>query len=86
MLCLRLLSCLAKCSGFKVNHDKTEIFALGNSNLQDVDFPKHNICVNIKILGVYFGYDVKQRDALDFRETLKEMKKSINMWKWRGLS
>ena len=65
---------------------KTEIFALGNSTLQDVDFPKHNICVNIKILGVYFGYDVKQRDALNFRQTLKDMKKSINMWKWRGLS
>jgi len=45
--------------------------ALGNSILQDVDFPKHNITANIKILGVYFGYDVKQRDALHFRQTLK---------------
>mgnify|MGYP000500714607 CR=1 FL=1 len=35
---------------------------------------------------MYFGYDVKQRDALNFRQTLMEMKKSINMWKWRGLS
>ena len=37
---------------------------------------------------MYFGYDVKQRDALNFRQTLKDMKKSINniMWKWRGLS
>ena len=75
-----------ECSGLKVNHEKTEIFALGNSPLQDVDFPKHNICVTIKILGVYFGYDVKQRDALNFRQNLKDKKKSINMWKWRGLS
>ena len=44
-----------ECSGLKVNHEKTEIFALGNNTLQDVDFPKHNICVNIKILGVYFA-------------------------------
>ena len=82
------LELFGECSGLKVNHEKTEIFALGNSTLQDVhvDFPKHNICVNIKILGVYFGYDVKQRDALNFRQTLKDMKKSINMWKWRGLS
>ena len=29
---------------------------------------------------------MKQRDALNFRQTLKDMKKSINMWKWRGLS
>ena len=35
---------------------------------------------------MYFGYDVKQRDALNFRQTLKDMKKSINTWKWRGLS
>ena len=70
----------------KLRNEKTEIFALGNSTLQEVDFPKHNICVSIKILGVYFGYDVKQRDALNFRQTLKDMKKSINMWNWRGLS
>ena len=54
------LEFFGECSGLKVNHEKTEIFALGNSTLQDVDFPKHNICVNIKLLGVYFGYDVKQ--------------------------
>ena len=35
---------------------------------------------------MYFGYDVKQRDALNFRQTLKDMKKSINIWKWGGLS
>ena len=75
-----------KCSGLKGNHEKTELSALENSTLQDVDFPKHNICGNIKILRVYFGYDVKQRDALNFRQTLKDVKKSINMWKWRGLS
>ena len=71
------LESFGECSGLKVNHEKTEIFALGNSILQDVDFPKPNIRANIKILGVYFGYDVKQ-DMI--------MKKSINTWKWRGLS
>ena len=54
--------------------------------LQNVDSAKRNICVNNKILGVYFGYDVKQRDALNFRQTSMEMKKPINMWKWRGPS
>ena len=84
------LEFFGECSGLKVNHEKTEIFALGNNTLQDVDstscFPKHNICVNIKILVVYFGYDVRQREALNFRQILKDMKKSINIWKWRGLS
>ena len=65
---------------FQVNHEKTEIFALGNSTLQDVDFRKHNVRVNIKILVVHFGYDVKRRDALNFGQTLKNKNKSINMW------
>ena len=45
-----------------------------------------NLCNTIKILGVYFGYDAKQRDELNFRNTLKSLKKTINLWKWRGLS
>ena len=45
-----------------------------------------NLCNVIKILGVYFGYDAKQRDELNFRNTLKSLKKTINLWKWRGLS
>ena len=81
-----ILELFGKCSGLKVNHEKTEIFPLGNTFLRDTDFPKHNICVIIKILGVYFGYDVKQRDVLNFSQTLKDIKKSLNMWKWRGLS
>ena len=35
---------------------------------------------------MHFGYDIKQRDSLSFRKTLKDIKKSINMWKWRDLS
>ena len=46
----------------------------------------HKICEIIKILGVYFGYDEKQRNDLNFRQTLKSIKKSIHMWKWRNLS
>ena len=29
---------------------------------------------------------MKQRDALNFRQTLKDMKKSIKIRKWRGLA
>ena len=35
---------------------------------------------------MHFGHDLKQRDTLNYRQTLKDIKKSINMWKWRGLS
>ena len=45
-----------------------------------------NLCNTIKILGVYFGYGAKQRDELNFRNTLKSLKKTINLWKQRSLS
>ena len=81
-----VLESFGECSGLKVNDEKTEILALGNNSLQESDFPKHNFCEVIKILGIYFGYDVRQRDNLNFRETLKSIKKSVSLWKWRGLS
>ena len=81
-----VLESFGECSGLKVNDDKTEILVLGNNSLQESDFPKHNLCEVIKILGIYFGYDAGQRDNLNFRETLKSIKKSVSLWKWRGLS
>ena len=81
----RILESFGERSGLKVNDEKTEILALGNNFLQASDFPKHNLCEVIKILGIYFG-NVRQRDNLNFRETLKGIKKSVNLWKWRCLS
>ena len=81
-----ILESFGECSGLKMNDEKTEILALGNNFLQESDFPKHNFSEVIKILGIYFGYDVRQKDNLNFRETLKSIKKSVSLWKWRGLS
>ena len=82
-----ILESFGSCSGLRVNHEITEILALGNSILLEKDFNyNHKVCEIIKILGVYFGYDEKQRNDLNFRQTLKSIKKSINMWKWRNLS
>ena len=61
------------CSGLRVNHEKTEIFALGSNNLEDKDLNDHKICETIKILGVYFGYDGKQRNDLNYRQTIKSI-------------
>jgi len=82
-----ILESFGSCSGLRVNHEKTEILALGNSILHEKDFNNHRVCeIILKILGVYFSYDEKQRNDLNFRQTLKSIKKSINMWKWRNLS
>lgn len=81
-----ILESFGTCSGLRVNHEKTEIIALGSNILHEKDFNDHKICEIIKILGVYFGYDEKQRNDLNFRQTLKSIKKSIHLWKWRSLS
>ena len=82
----RILESFGECSGLKVNDEKTEIVPLGDNILQEKDFPKHSICEVIKIWGIYFGYDERQRNNLNFSQALKSIKKSINVWKWRGLS
>ena len=82
------LKTFRECSGLKINNGKTEALTLGNSRSlwegPHSDLP--NLCNTVKILGVYFGYDAKQGDELNFRNTLKSLKKTINLWKWRGLS
>ena len=40
----------------------------------------------IKNQGIYFGGNVKERDDLNYTEILKSIKKSLMLWKWRGLS
>lgn len=80
-----VFSSYLECSGLKANDEKTEILALGSNFLQKTNFPKHNVCEVIKILGIYFCYDERQRDNLNFRQTLKSIKKSVKIRKWRGL-
>ena len=74
-------------SGLKVNKEKTEALALGNSgSLWEGHLVMNNLCDIIKILGVYFGGDTKKREELNFWKTLESIKKTINLWTWRGLS
>ena len=68
------------CSGLKINNEKAEASALVNSrSLWEGHSDLPNLCNTITILGVYFGYDAKQRDELNFRNTLKSIKKTINL-------
>ena len=62
------------------------MLALGSNNLEEKDLNDHKNCESIKILGVYFGYDGKQGNDLNYRQTLKSIKKLMHMWKWRNLS
>ena len=41
------------------------MLALSSNNLEEKNLNDHKICDSIKILGVYFGYDGKQRNDLN---------------------
>ena len=75
-----------ECSGLKVNYEKTEALAFGDSSLWEGVSNMYTLRTVIKILGIYFGGNEKETDDLNYRETLKAIKKSLNLWKWRGLS
>ena len=35
---------------------------------------------------ICFGYDLRQRDNFNFRETIKNINQSVSLWRWRGPS
>ena len=72
-------------SGLHVNNEKTEVFAIGLQQLSQKDF-SHKIQKSIKILGVYFNYNKPARKKANFDMILKSIQKTLNMWKWRGLT
>ena len=76
----RILNSFGECSGLKVNDEKTEIMPLGDNILQEKDFPTHSICEIIKILGIYFGYDDRQRNNFNFSQTLKSINRLGQFW------
>ena len=40
----------------------------------------------MKILGVYFTYDWRKRQELNFEEILKSLSKTLKRWEWRHLT
>ena len=66
-------------SVLKASHEKTEALAFGDSSIwEDLSnsnkYTRRNV---IKILGIYFGGNVKERDDLNYRENLKSIKKYL---------
>ena len=76
------------CSGLKLNSDKTEALWLGisynNCQLPNIDVDKIN--KPMKILGIYFTYNWRKKQELNFEAILKSLRKTLNSWQWRNLS
>ena len=75
----------SKFSNLQVNNDKIEIFAIGRHFLDQRNFP-HKIRTSIKILRIYFDYNLRSRMKSNFESILKSIRDILNMWKWRGLT
>jgi len=75
----------SKCSGLRVNEEKTEVFSIGIRKLEHEMYP-HDFKTSLKILGVYFDYNNVLRNKSNFDSAFKSIKKVLNMWKWRGLT
>ncbi|KAL9989421.1 hypothetical protein ACROYT_G003968 [Oculina patagonica] len=83
------LKLFGSCSGLKPNIAKTEVLRLGPSQ-KDVDiYSILNIPKPLeppKILGVYFTYDNRLRDRLNFENHIKSVKKLLAQWRRRNLT
>ena len=67
----------------KVNTERTDFFCLGLKILET--FP-HEFKILLKILGMHFSYNDLSRKKENFEGILKSIKKTLNRWKWRGLT
>ena len=84
---LQLLEEFSKCSGLKINIDKTEGLWLGqsknkNEQLFGISWSKKPI----KLLGLYIGHNKKNLEISNFRHKIQKLKGVLNSWKSRNLS
>ena len=81
-----LLECFEKASGLKLNVAKTEAMWIGSlQNCENEPLGvKWKTCV--KFLGIYITYDVQILVEKNFKQRLKKIRNTINLWKSRGLS
>ena len=86
-LFLELTKQFSKCSGLKINFDKTEGIWLGEKiNKQDkplgILWPEEPT----NFLGIYIGYNKKDIEVSNFRHKISKMKQILNSWKQRDLT
>ena len=81
-----ILKAFEGCSGLKLNKDKTEAYWLGSSHNCNDSLDIETVNKPMKILGIYFTYNSRLKNELNFDATLKSLKKTLNNWQWRNLT
>jgi len=86
----RLFSILiefAKCSGLKINMDKTEGLWLGRNRFsKETPFGIKWPVIPIKVLGIYLSYNSKEAIKLNFDNKIEKLVKQLHWWKARNLT
>ena len=84
--CLDCLNIFEKASELKLNVKKTEAMWIGSlQNCENEPLGvKWKTCV--KFFGIYITYNVQILVEKNFKQRLKNIKNTINLWKSRGLS
>ena len=80
-----------KCSGLKLNLNKTEIIPIGSQLGKDIDLPLHLQDIKIKSLpfkglGVWYSNKEEEIIKLNFEDRIKKINTLLNIWKTRNLS
>ena len=76
------------CTGLSINLAKTEMLILGNTCVtpaQDQGFINTEIKEAVKIL-VYFSYNRRLRNKLNFEGIIDAIKTKLQLWRWRNLT
>ena len=85
---LKLIEDYGTCSGLKVNHEKTELLLLSNlaCTVQETALKNVKIKRSVKILGVHFTYDIRERQKLNINELISSIQLKLRIWRCRDLT
>ena len=81
---METLQVFSRFCNLQVNNVKTEIFAIGGQKLDQTNF-HHEVRTSIEILRIVFYYNTSLRMKGNF-DSIKSIKDTLNVWKWRGLT
>ena len=73
-------------SGMKLNIDKTECLLTGSFKDNYTDIAGVKVSTNVKCLGVYFGYDAEYCLQRNWYDKIRDLEKTLNLWKKRKLT
>ena len=88
---IKIFNKFEKCSGLKLNLNKTEVIPIGSQKGKNVILPVDLSKINVKhgpfkALGVWFCLDSQENLDLNLTDRIKSMNTLINIWKSRKLS